>query len=235
MLRADHRCASAQKIHQPKWMLLLGAALVIVFSTLPLNALAETFPGKGSREKWNEAAKISLLGIEQANKSDLQSAQASFEKAISIYDQDPVFYFNLGYIHKRMNQFDKAEYFYKKALSMDPVYGNAWISLGWLYNAQGKTEDSLDAYKKASKCNLSPKDKKAVDICLPWLRGKNFYKRGKYNEALVELDKSIGLDSKNGEAYYLRGKVYEKLGKTSEAESDFARSKELNYKPKQGE
>jgi tetratricopeptide (TPR) repeat protein len=220
----------------------LGVCLVVVFGFLPLTAWAETFPGKGSRAKWEEAARYSKTGIRQAQAGDYKAAKASLEKAILIYDQDAAFYYNLGLVCKKLNLLDQTELNNKRALGINPTYGKAWIGLGNSYNDQNKIHDALNAYKSARNCNLNATDKANVDSVieklestLATLRAEDSYKQGKYDKSLIDLDKAIGLDSKNGEAYYLRGKVNEKLGKTSEAQSDFARSKELDYKPKQGE
>lgn len=246
MLSAGHLISALAQIHKiqtrNRLKALFSMLLLVAFGTLPLPAWAGDFPGKGSRAKWEEAMGYGKLGVQQFNNGNLSDAQKSFEKAIDTYDQDPAFHYNLGYVYRKMNQFNKAEYYYKHALKMDPNDGTAWISLGWIYNAQDKTQESLNAYKNANNCNLSPKQKQDVNSFINVLEkklalshGEDSYKKGNYDKALVDLDKAIALDSKSGEAYYLRGKVYEKLGQTSEAQSDFARSKELDYKPKHGE
>ncbi len=242
MLRADHRFASAQNIHLPKWMLLLGAILLIVLSTLPLTAWAGDFPGKGSKAKWEEGGKYSTLGIEQAGKGDFPAAKTSFEKAISIYNQDPAFFHNLALAYEKMNRIELAEVNYRNAIRLDEKYGKSWVNLGHLYYSKNKYSDSLVAYKNAERCQLSETSRQNVNNIIVTLestlassRGKDLYKQGKYDKALVDLDRAVALDKENGEAYYLRSKVYKKLGKESNAQSDFARSKELDYKPKQGE
>lgn len=240
MLRANH--LKSQTANTRRRVMLIGVGLLLVLATLPLPAWAGDFPGKGSRTKWDAAMKYSTTGIQQARKGNFELAKSSFEEAISIYNQDPAFYFNLGLIYERMKQADQAEIRYKYALKIDPKYSNAWFNLGALYGNQEKFTDSIHAYKQAKTCSLNDSDARAIDSALEKLesklassRGKDFYEKAKYEEALTNLDRAVALDNKNGQAYYLRGKVYEKLGKTSNAQSDFARSKELDYKPKQGE
>ena len=41
----------------------------------------------------------------------------------------------------------------------------------------------------------------------------------------------IRLQPKNGLAYFLRGKAYGQNGENSKAEADFAKAKQLGYKP----
>lgn len=173
MQTPDCQPSNIQLTHPRKWVNgLLGVALVVLFGTLPLTALAGDFPGKGSRAKWEEAMKYSSAGIQQARKGDFESAKSSFEKAISVYNQDPAFYFNLGLVYKKMNKADQAETYYKYALKIDPKYSNAWINLGSLYGSQEKITESIYAYKQARKCNLNDYDTRAIDSALEKLESK---------------------------------------------------------------
>jgi len=49
--------------------------------------------------------------------------------------------------------------------------------------------------------------------------------------AIQEYDEAIRLERHWGDAYYKRGLAYEALGKTIEAERDFAEAKELGFNP----
>ena len=48
-----------------------------------------------------------------------------------------------------------------------------------------------------------------------------------YEQAIQDLDEAIRLNPEDGRAYYNRGISYEEMGKTKEAERDFAKAKEL--------
>ncbi len=60
-------------------------------------------------------------------------------------------------------------------------------------------------------------------------RGDSFAEEGQYDMAIQEYDEAIRLERNYGDAYYKRGLAYEALGKTIEAERDFAKAKELGY------
>ena len=60
-------------------------------------------------------------------------------------------------------------------------------------------------------------------------RGDSFAEEGLYERAIQEYDEAIRLERNHLEAYYKRGLAYEALGKTIEAERDFAKAKELGY------
>ena len=58
-------------------------------------------------------------------------------------------------------------------------------------------------------------------------RGDSYAELGQYEMAIQEYDEAIRLERNYGDAYYKRGLAYEALGKTIEAERDFAKAKEL--------
>ena len=58
-------------------------------------------------------------------------------------------------------------------------------------------------------------------------RGNSYAEEGQYDMAIQEYDEAIRLERNYGDAYYKRGLAYEALGKTIEAERDFAKAKEL--------
>ena len=52
-----------------------------------------------------------------------------------------------------------------------------------------------------------------------------------YDQAIQNLDEAIRLGPQDALAYYSRGLVYEELGKSTEAELDIAKAKELGFDP----
>jgi tetratricopeptide (TPR) repeat protein len=61
------------------------------------------------------------------------------------------------------------------------------------------------------------------------VRGDSYAELGLYEAAIYEYDEAIRLERNTTYAYYKRGLAYEALGKTIEAERDFAKAKELGY------
>ena len=62
-------------------------------------------------------------------------------------------------------------------------------------------------------------------------RGLASYNLGQYERAIQDYDQAIRLDPQNALAYYGRGLVYKELDKSTEAELDIAKAKELGYDP----
>src|SRR5256885_1365787 len=64
------------------------------------------------------------------------------------------FYYGLLLMKKakqsqRDEDFQRAEEFFKKALTIEPSFGEVYLQLGMLYNARGKTEAALQEFAKA--------------------------------------------------------------------------------------
>ena len=65
--------------------------------------------------------------------------------------------------------------------------------------------------------------------CEDWgqiMRRNSYAEEGQYDMDIQEYDEAIRLERNYGDAYYKRGLAYEALGKTIEAERDFAKAKE---------
>jgi tetratricopeptide (TPR) repeat protein len=61
------------------------------------------------------------------------------------------------------------------------------------------------------------------------VRGDSYAELGLYERAIHEYDEAIRFERNDTNAYYKRGLAYEALGKTIEAERDFAKAEELGY------
>ncbi len=54
---------------------------------------------------------------------------------------------------------------------------------------------------------------------------------GEWDKAISDYAEIIRLEPKSGFGYYARGTVYEKKGEKANSEADYARARELGYKP----
>ena len=54
---------------------------------------------------------------------------------------------------------------------------------------------------------------------------------GQFERAIQDFGEAIRLNPQQAEAYYTRGAVYGVIGKSIEAERDFAKAKDLGYPP----
>ena len=104
---------------------------------------------------------------------------------------DPVtndkIYFHLGYINERAENFNKADYYYKKAQEQTLLSGDvnglvaSSISLFWIYSQKKDKEAALMELNKVDTLlNLSPEQ--YYDII--GAKGEYYFMSGKYNDAL---------------------------------------------------
>jgi glycosyltransferase involved in cell wall biosynthesis len=69
---------------------------------------------------------------------------------------DPKDNFDLGYLYFRKGDYEKSEYFYKRAIKLKPDYLEAHFGLGEAYASQGKYQEAVEVNRRI--LELSPKN-----------------------------------------------------------------------------
>lgn len=109
------------------------------------------------------------IGLAYKELGDMQNAQFSFEKAISINSKNPYAYNYLAIMSRENGNFEKAEQLYKKALSVHPDYQNAHLNLGILCDQYlRKIDCALEHYQQY--LNLNGGEDKQVSIWMMQLK-----------------------------------------------------------------
>lgn len=124
-------------------------------------------------------------------------------------------WFDNGTALKKNKQYDEAINAFKKAIALQPTYGEALFQLGWCYNEKEKYTEALDALQKEEKNN--PKDKARTNFEM----GYAYKGLKKYDEALVRFNNAISLDTNYSLAYKERGNTYFKKKDYEKAVTDF--------------
>ena len=74
-----------------------------------------------------------------------------YEELITNFDEDSLIYTNLGYCAEKLNFFEKARAYYRKAISIDLQTPSAWYGIGMSLMAENKFKEStyflINAYK----------------------------------------------------------------------------------------
>lgn len=180
-----------------------------------------------------------------------------YNKAISLKNNNPVYYENRGLAFENMNQLKEAEASYKEALSYDSESGKYFNRLGVFYYVQKEYEQSVTYYQKALDRepdepvyldNISRayeqmgqqekaetyyhrllKIAPANDKILNLL-GLLYYKENKYEKALEYYNKAIEQNHQNDIYFENKGVLFRAMKKIPEAIAEFEKALQINQK-----
>ena len=137
-----------------------------------------------NKEVLNAIGVVYLLHFDEPLK-----AVEFFEKAVKVDPNYSEAYNNLGYSYEKLDKYEEAIPFYKKAIS-NPVYSTAekaYINMGNAYYRLGKYESAVSSFKDAIK--------RAPTLSLTFLRLALCYNAmGKYGDAATAMTQAIALD-----------------------------------------
>ncbi|MBN1939669.1 MAG: sulfatase-like hydrolase/transferase, partial [Candidatus Aminicenantes bacterium] len=88
---------------------------------------------RGVRANPESYTLLAACGSVLINSGDLDSAVGVLEKALSIIDTDPQPWNNLGYIHWRKGEYNKASEYFRKAIDLDPSFAPVYANYGTLF------------------------------------------------------------------------------------------------------
>jgi len=173
----------------------------------------------------------------------------------------PFYYFLKGMVYFNIKETKKAIECFKKAISLNPSYGDAYNNLGIVYLAEGDEKKAIECFQKALNIevyatpeypahNLALIYKKKGDLdkaisfekkaitenwrYLPsYISIADLYvKKGDINSAIFWLKKGIEAFPENLRLYFLLGENYLRLGKKKDAKKFFKRIIELDKEGK---
>ncbi len=140
----------------------------------------------------------------------LDSAIEGYIASQHINAERPEAHANLGALYSRMQEFNKAESAYKKAIEIDPTYAPAYINLADLYRAQN--DDQKSRFYLNEIINIQPESGLAHhSLGLLYIRQQNL------ESALRSLRKSIELEPNNTRFNYIYAITLDAQGKTDQS------------------
>jgi tetratricopeptide (TPR) repeat protein len=173
----------------------------------------------------NNHSEVQLFNTacELFNKQSLKKSLPIFEEIINLNPKHSEAYFYLGNVFHIQGQLGKAVKAFNKVLELDPCHTDASISLSVILNDIGKYEEAQKIFDKA---NANIKNK-GTGIADPHINKKfslkhfeiaeMYFTYNRYEEALFEYNKAVGLDPDNLEIRIKVAKVYSKKGYLSKA------------------
>ena len=113
------------------------------------------------------------------------------------YPKTEVGTYNLGNTYLRKGNLNKAEYYYKKTIEINPDWEGVYSNLAGIYFYREDYNKTLEYYNKAIKLN-------SKNHILYVNRAKVFFKSGEYKKAINSCDTAININHVYCEAYKLR-------------------------------
>lgn len=130
-------------------------------------------------------------------------------------------YNNYGHALTLDGDMDKAAYYYRKSIQINPYYTKAHSNLGAVYVTQKNFDSAKEEYQKALK--LEPTFTDAV-IGL----GVVYAEQGQYDEALVYYGQALKLEPTKSDAWYNAGNAWLNLKQFDKAEIGYKKALALN-------
>ncbi len=109
---------------------------------------------------------------------------------------------------------------YEQALEVKPDLAEAWVALGVLYDLEGRSDESAEAFATAE-------DLIQDRVRFVLVLARNYEMVGALEEALTYAQEGVELAPQSAEAILIRGGIHDSRGERAEALVDFERASEL--------
>ena len=152
-----------------------------------------------------------ISGMENYRDGNYEQALEEFQKALTIFPDDPDIPFYIGLTYLQLNQPEKAIEYFKKTLDKDPEYTDAHFQLGVVLIQQKAYQDAIGHLESVYKKEPERED-------LGYFLGFAYYQTGEYKKALSYLETAKTRDRtiESLTLYYI-GLAKQGLGMTKEA------------------
>ncbi len=138
-----------------------------------------------------DAVKAYNKGIAELTKGNPEVAERQFQKAVQVYPQYAIAWFELGRIEQRSTHLDEARHSYEEASKADPKYVSPIARLAALDVQQGKWPEAVETSTKGLALN-------PVEFPDLWYSNAvSLYQTGKVDEAVKSAKECIKLDTQH--------------------------------------
>jgi len=165
--------------------------------------------------------------IEAYNKHQYKDAELLFRKAIELEPTYAEAYANLGALHAKFKEYDKAIKLYKECIRLKPSYAGAYTNLGNALNKTGNHEEAVYFHKTA--ISLDDKAANHFSNC-----GSAYKNLGRFDKAKAFYEHALRLEPKHINAHFDLATVLLQTGEFSrgwgEYEWRFKKDEMLGHK-----
>lgn len=203
--------------------------------------------------KYTEALRIfphtltyNKRGLTYFIKGEFENAIKDFSMAISIYQNNAVFYANRGAAYYYMKDYVSARSDYDKAIQLNPNDAICYLFHGYTCHYLNELDKAKESYTKALQINPNyteasdalkilnivnqqpEKTTQFVDADAAYKSGEAHLKNGKYDNAIADYTEAIRLNPNSVDAYIERGIAYRTKRISDKALADFTEAIRLN-------
>jgi len=142
---------------------------------------------------------LSVRNARAANQAEL-GTRAGYEAAVSLEPSNPENWYLLGrYWQHTLDDPDPtlAMSNFRRALSLNPRYADAWLDLGTVYESEGELSAARDAYLEAR--NAYP-----ISATVAWRFGNFLLRQGEVPQAFAEIQRAVFADPKRSAEAFSR-------------------------------
>jgi tetratricopeptide (TPR) repeat protein len=187
-----------------------------------------------SKKPEEMAATLTSFGITQMRQGKNQDAEKKFLQSLNTGVASPYVYYALGFLYTYQwdsnegpfksegERFNRAKYFFQKAIDLNPYYQQAYFELGQLELRLGNEGRALTAYERflSLSSGISSPTVQNAQVNLGGIyfrKGGRLFSSHQWKEALLAFRKAMDYQPQNGEIHFRAGKTLERLEQVSEA------------------
>jgi tetratricopeptide (TPR) repeat protein len=198
----------------------IAVAALLVALLVPAIVLFQGYYQAQTQTAIDQAASLTLEGIDDAGKGDLDQAIEKYDRALESRPDYPEALYNRGLAYQEKKDDERAMGDFSKALAAKPDFAEAHVGLGNVYLNRNEDDKALEQYQLALKIN-DKLPEAYINL------GHVYADRGDDQSALENYGKAIELNPKAHLAYVGRGIVYLERKDFDKALKDFNSALEL--------
>jgi tetratricopeptide (TPR) repeat protein len=149
-----------------------------------------------------EVVTLLELAQEQVNKSELDKAQRTLDKALEIDPNNYLAFYWKGYCHMNNNELDKAIDNFTQSIVINNQFPEAYNTRGLCYGYKEEVELALADFDRAIII-----DENFVEAYVN--RGSALIGKKNFDMAKADFKKAIEIDPENGSPHFHRGRVHQ--------------------------
>jgi tetratricopeptide (TPR) repeat protein len=140
-------------------------------------------------------------GIKEYNAGNHLEAIELYNKAINLYDQEPIYFYNRGLAYNKLNKYSEAISNFSDAIKLKTDDDEFYNMRGVCYFSQENYLSAKYDFERAAELN-------STYAIYHFNIGYSNYNLHNYNTALMNFKNALEHDPKNGQYWNYRGQVY---------------------------